>query len=759
MRTARQSRSAVAAALVLSLTVLLAGCSKDRLRATAMENQQPTVRLTQAPTPSPNPTYYAYELYWTGFDPDGAVDHYRYCVDPPTEASAETAWVSTGKNRDIFYFRSGDPDSMGTPERPGGFHVFAIEAVDERGLASVPAVASFFTYTVAPTVEFLLPRTSKLVFPQVPPNATFMFTGTDPDGLTAKRPRYYRYHLFADGNPEFDFRTLLSRPDSLRRHYGPTFADWDSTSGDTCRLTIPSMTTGREHVLAVVSFDEAGAYSPVFSYDANLLRFFCSFPSLLGPCLTIWNDSFNYTYPTGSYNTDPANYLHLDLPAGRTVTFNWTSAPQPGSMVKSYRWAMDIEHLDDETRRSNEATDWAHWSAASIGTTAATVGPFVGTTPDSLELHLFYIEAEDTNGLKSLGIVQFRVLRPSYARPVLFVDDARLTPDRSSNVRPDSTLVPSGAWPSAAELDTFLFARGGVRWRYYVPVTVMSPPGIFNGYDFDTLGTRGLRSGTVPLSLLAQYRQVVWYGDPASDYTLGPDHPASPMPALRWMSRAGQNNILTAYSEMGGRTWLMGGGIAYNNLLPWNVLTNDKQRLYAQWSGMVFSNVAGELVPGRMLFHTAHWRTEVRTRTPMRAARNSLLQSTGPGAPDYSSLPLTLLERTPATDPVPPLRGTTAFYATSYKGEVLSLPNPILEEMDPGDGQPQLTSVLDTLYFATYGDAGVREPVMTFYRGRECGSVLFSGFPLWYFQRTQAIQVADFVMQRVWGLTRQPVPR
>ena len=753
------SRPVFEVVLAVALAACLAGCSKDRLRVVPQENQRPTVRLTQAPAASASPAYYAYELYWTGFDPDGAVDHYRFCVDPPTAAGAETLWVSTGKNREVFYFRSGDPDSLGTPARPGGFHVFAIEAIDDHGLASTPAVAAFFTYTVAPTVQFLLPKASNLIFPQVPPNAMFVFTGTDPDGLKAKRPLYYRYHLFADGDAEFDFRTLLMRPDSLRIRYGPAFATWDSISGDTCRLLVPSMTIDREYVLAVVSFDEAGAYSPVFSYDVNLLRFFCYFPSLMGPCLSVWNESFNYTYYTGGYNPDPSTYLHLEVPANRTVTFNWSSVPQAGSMVRSYRWAMDIEHLDDETRRSNEATDWAHWSAASSTATSATVGPFVGTSPDSLEQHLFYIEAEDTNGLKSLAIIQFRVLKLSYAKAVLFVDDTRLTPDRSSSAHPDSVLGPSGSWPSAAELDTFLFARGGVRWRCYVPATLMSPPGIFNGYDFDTIGTRGLAGGAVPLALLAQYRQVVWYDDPAADYTSSPNHPITPMPALRWMSLAGQNNTLTEYSEMGGRTWMMGGGIAYNSLLPWNVLTNDKQKLYKQWQGMVFSSTAGELVPGRMLFHTAHWRSEVRTRSPMRAARNSGLVPSGPGTPDYSTLPEALMERTATSDPVPPMRTINAFYATSYKGEVLSQPNPILEEVGTDPEHPLTASVLDTLYFAAYGDAGVQEPVMTYYRGLECGPVIFSGFPIWYFQRAQAIQLVDFVMQRVWGLTRQPVPR
>jgi hypothetical protein len=749
-----------AALLVLALAGPLAGCGKEALRTIAVPNQQPVVRLTQAPATSGSPVYYAYELYWTGFDPDGAVNHYRYVIDPPTAAEAETTWVSTTDTRGTFLFPSTDPDSLGTPGRPGGFHVFAIEAVDDRGLASAPATAAFFTYTVAPTVQFVLPKPSQLLYPQVPPNATFVFTGTDPDGRATKYPLYYRYKFFADGNQEFDYHTLLSRPDSLRRHYAPDFAGWDSISADTCRLLTASMTPGHENVLVVVSFDEAGAYSPVFSYSQNMLRFFCSYPSLLGPRLTIWNESFNYTYPSGSYNADPANYLHFDLPGGRTLTLNWSAVPQPTSMIKSYRWAVDIDRLDDETRRSNEATDWAHWSAAQSTVTSATVGPFVGTTPDSLEQHLFYLEAEDTNGLKSLAVIQFRVLRPSFTRPLLFVDDTRFTPDRASSVRPDSVIGPMGLWPSAAELDTFLFARGGVRWRCYVPVTLQSPPGIFNGYDFDTVGTRSLRSGTVPLALLAQYRQVVWFTDPAATYTASPYELNYPQPAMRWMNRAGNSNVLTEYSRMNGRTWMMGGGIAYNSLVPWNVLTNDQQRFRDAWKGMVFSAAAGELVPGRMIFHTAHWRGEVRTRTPIRATKNARLSTPWPGAPDFSTLPATLIERTPATDPLPPLRSTGAFYLLGYPGEVLSNGDPIYEQSGTdGAGKPRLLPVLDTLYFAAAGDAGLNEPVMTYYRGSESGTVVLSGFPLWYFQRSQGIEVADFVLQRLWGLTRQPAPR
>ncbi|MEY4375340.1 MAG: hypothetical protein RL760_1507, partial [Candidatus Eisenbacteria bacterium] len=46
-----------------------------------------------------------------------------------------------------------------------------------------------------------------------------------------------------------------------------------------------------------------------------------------------------------------------------------------------------------------------------------------------------------------------------------------------------------------------------------------------------------------------------------------------------------------------------------------------------------------------------------------------------------------------------------------------------------------------------------------YYHGREGPPFVFSGFPIWYFQRAQAISLLDFVLQRIWGLSRRPVTR
>src|SRR5262249_35072069 len=141
--------------------------------------------------------------------------------------------------------------------------------------------------------------------------------------------------------------------------------------------------------------------------------------------------------------------------------------------------------------------------------TRANLGPYAGG-----EEHRLYVEAEDNTGLRSLGIVRFLVVQSTLDKELVVVDDTRLRPDgiRTGALCPTD---PIGNWPTAAELDTFMFAPGGVPWRCVGGVTpATSQPGIFAGYDFDTLNTRiGRPDLTVRLSTLGRYRHVVWMTD------------------------------------------------------------------------------------------------------------------------------------------------------------------------------------------------------------------------------------------------------
>ncbi len=125
------------------------------------------------------------------------------------------------------------------------------------------------------------------------------------------------------------------------------------------------------------------------------------------PALSLFNSDFHYTYPRGTYSTDPQYQVLLRVDAGTPVTVNWVGRARGGARIHSYRWALDILDVLDETPRINEATDLSHWSQRSLTTVSATVGPFGAGAS-----HVLYVDVMDTNGLRSLGMVRILTEEP-----------------------------------------------------------------------------------------------------------------------------------------------------------------------------------------------------------------------------------------------------------------------------------------------------------------------------------------------------------
>ena len=93
-------------------------------------------------------------------------------------------------------------------------------------------------------------------------------------------------------------------------------------------------------------------------------------------------------------------------------------------------------------------------------------------------------------------------------------------------------------------------------------------------------------------------------------------------------------------------------------------------------------------------------------------------------------------------------------------GEGLNKPNEILEDRDPDPNVLRNESVLDTLYEAVGGQLGTGKPIMTLWHGgTNHQRQVFSGFPLWYWRRDEQIAIADWVLQKLWGLPRRNVER
>jgi hypothetical protein len=746
---ARRAASAAAALALLSVTIWLAACS-NVAPLDPGPNQRPTLEVTQAPVSASQPFFYAYELRWAGYDVDGRIDHFRYVIDPPTQSASETVWVSTTENRKAFQFRSDSLDSS-TDQTAQGYHTIVLEAVDDRGAASAPVSRSFTSFTIAPTVQIVQPVPNHFFHPTFGPSFRLGWQGLDPDGRTTNKPVQYKFKLFSDASADFDFVHVLTDPDSLRRRYAPHFSEWDSVGGDTTAVSFTNLIPKHQYVAAVVAIDEVGAYSPIMSLDVNMLYFNVDFAGLLGPKLTVFNDSFFYTASTGGgFPLDPAAYIHTEAPAGFPIQFNWSASGDNGTFVTGYRWMLD-GNAGDDTPRSDEATDLKHWSQYSPLVQSVHL-PAINPSGAS-ETHFFYVEAQDNNKQVSIAVVQFIVVRALFDRDLLVVDDTRLLPDKKLGT---CVQQPTGVWPTAAELDTFFFARGGRPWKCYPAGSPPSPIGIFSGYTYDTLGTRFLPQGTLTLQQLSHYRHLIWYTDHNASLNINePFIPLDPMSELRWLSTPGRSNPIGTWVAQGGQVWMFGGGVASSLQRNW-----EKSGSAAD----VFSNADGELVPGRFMYDVFGWRSEITARSFAQATKPPTPIGHGAGSPDYSALPDYLFEKTVETDDIAVYSpnhagGPSNFYQISQLGEGLTKPNEVLEDQDPDPDVVHMGAVLDTIYESVGGQLGSDRPVMTLIHGASGQRHVFSGFQLWYWQRGEQIAILDWVLQTVWGLSRKPVPR
>ncbi len=786
--THRWSRRAAGIALAALVAASAAGCS-EKLVHMPIANERPTVTLTSAPVDTSSAVFYAYKINWSGYDPDGRIDHYLISIDP---APGDTVWRTSTKNEETDFFRSTRPVLPGNltdPVKGVDFHTFVIKAVDNMGLPSEPVERVFFSYTVAPWVQIQSPRPNATSTAHVTPAMRITWQGGDPDGQLRQKPVKYKYKLLPLGNPEFDI-TLASTttgPDSLRRYYAKTnFASWDSVGGDTTTVQYTGLTPNQTYLFVVLAIDEAGAYNADFSMSTNMVKFQAGYAGTNGPVISAYNEFFTYTMRGGGFApNDPANWVRLEVPGNTKLTFNWNATPPPGADIAWYRWRIDGD-VDDETPRTNEATDWYHWSQKSINTISCQIGPFT-----TAEEHTLYIESQDINSMLSVLPIKIKVVLPtmntSTGRNLLIVDDTRY------GVDPQFAYATTN-WPSASELDTFLYARGGVPWRGTYPSNppALSKPGILNGYDFDTLGTRlGYENPSlgVPFSVLSQYRHIMWLVDKEG----------AAQSTMFYMCTPGHNNTFSTYTYAGGKMWLMGGGAAYAATLPYDAKgSDDNNRDFSGISCVVFAGPGfahhegkEELTVGRLMYDGAKWQSLVvvqqatgRILVSQNLFRNpSMKWVDQPGylytnpvhRPDYSTMPAAMHVRTnPTTDPVygdpiPPTRPTS--FGTNWWNpapslflEYLAQPNFIYEDMNPDAVRESIEVAIDSLYYATGSNLVTDRYTrfegicMSWYHGPASSEFIFTGFTPWIFRRADCQGLFDFVLKNIWHMNKATTP-
>ncbi len=792
------SRSTPLALTVTAIALLalgvLGGCTKKATVLPFQVNQRPIVQLTRAPYNQSTRFSYSYLMDWAGYDPDGRIVYYLYAVDPPHRTAAnpnpDTAWVQTTRTELTINFTATQLDSTNFPPKRGAsdFHTFVLKAIDNGGLQSEPIVRAFFTYTIAPTCAILTPVPRDPQPTYVAPSVHVTWQGTDEDGIfDSKKPVKYKFIMLDNSSSAVLLSTALADPDSVRRYYAPrNWVGWDSTGADTTFAQFNNLTPNQQYMFCVVSFDESGAYSPIFNQSTNMLRMQVTYAAQSGPDLIMFNDFFFYQYTHGTFSLLPQYHIPIEVPAGQPVTINWTWDPcksagavpgqQPpcetGLQIQSFQWALDIDDPFDNTPRNPERTDFKHWSAPDPNTTTATLGPFSGS-----EIHTFYVKAEDSNGLQSLGIVDMTIVQSSLAKPLAIVNDFRYVADQIVNGCPKD--LSSTPWPTNAELDTFLYARGWVPWGP-CPNGAVTRPGIFAGYSYDTIGTR---SGTsvirVPLAVIGNYAHIVWITDDIGAQATLSTAGSKQITALRYMCKKNQANSIAAYVHQGGEVWFTGGGIAYASTIAFNNSNNDTSDPRGT-VGITFSNSNNELVPGRMMYDLCHWQSEIKIATPDSPTLTRYLgrmdithsSSSLNNPDDYNQYlfwlpPALRLKALSLGDTVPPQRAAIpgGFYQTRVAVEYLSSENRIVEDIDPSPFVDNEQSTLDTLYYARASALispiyNKYDVIFTRYWGPGTPRpVIVSGVNIWTFTLSDCKAMVNAVLQGLWKQPyRGPLP-
>lgn len=743
--------------LLPALAVLLAlslSCSSPAPTNIAAPNQRPTIELSTSPQPGDS-VYYVEKFTWFSYDSDGQVVSFRYAVDPPV--MGDTAWTGLENHELTLRFRSSTPGGSGPTGIAGtDYHVFAIEAVDDRGAPSQPASVAFTSYTVAPTARLVFPSPNRLITASTPTSVLLQWTGTDPDGVGDKRPLKYKFTFAQQGviQDALGLGSIAPSPSDLQTYFSreaPSFASWDSVGADTTSKQFTSLTPGTVYYFTVLAFDDAGAYDPRFDLDRNLLRFRPS-SEQLGPRLTVTNDLISAS--ASGVDLSPSRINHVSFPSGEVLRFNWSAVAVAGGVVVGYRWVLDPPDgdLTDQTPRDND-TQTYRWSTWAVAEKSVTVGPFGGN-----ESHFLYVEARDNSGATSLVQIEIDVIERR-AGSFLVIDDYQGPADMDYGPSSQYSFQPYGNYPTEAVLDTLFYAVGGKPYQHR-PAGALSLPGVFAGFDYDTLDYRFRKAPGIPVDLLFRYQAVVIYTGTKDATTTG----GTLLDALRFAIWRQTPNPLAAYVAHGGKLWLFGDGMIYALMLrPGDQVFGlpklaqpgqfmyDYMKLRVQY-GIGGGNASppdyligatpyqiGYATPGRP------WPPDS-TRTYTRACDDPRI---GPASarnfPRWKGLPC--LDITHEFDNWP-----SGFPSGVKNVMFVALPNSILQVTDPTTNK--VGSALDTLYLwhaVTY-QGGARatiadgKPVMCAYEGLDSGPIVWTGMPLWFFDRTELQQLAKVVL-------------
>ncbi len=213
--------------LVLFLLPFVLVSCIDQPTSERMENIPPTTYLWLMPDDTLRTTTSRQHIHWWGDDPDGFVVRYEWSFDAAN-------WTWTERNDSVFTF------SMQQPDTVYNFYVRAVDNIGERD--PDPAHLRIPVKNSPPSVEFIegsdVPDTTF-------PVATFVWSGTDPDG-----------------------------DDTIEHYYWALndISEWNEISGGSSSITLyeeDGLRINETNVFYLKAIDNAGAYSSTAIMPGN----------------------------------------------------------------------------------------------------------------------------------------------------------------------------------------------------------------------------------------------------------------------------------------------------------------------------------------------------------------------------------------------------------------------------------------------------------------------------------------------------------
>jgi hypothetical protein len=520
----------------------LTGCS-DETAPVVYKNQPPTVWITAGP-PEDGVSSYRVEIRWGGFDPDGEIDHYEYCITnnngafDPADTTGADKWTGTRKTSDVFVFSADEPVDPDGGDPPAEFrrsHTFFIRSVDNEGVPSpTPAYRSFTARTLSPEVDIETPPYYGINPARIPPIATIHWVATDyiDDPVSTQDPDSVSWILEHVADHNDDWQETIDWIRSLPVD-ADDWGDWvwyGAPDGSGKQWTTPPLWMGG-YVFAIRAKDEAGAITPVFDEEKNLRRLLVS--ETWPPVLTVTNPYMGSVVTSGL--GAPATIM--DMPAGLPIEFEWSATGlNDGSTVVAYRYGWDVADPDNP---EHWEVDWTPFPPAPPGEP-----PTARSDPRTFYLgtHVFRVEVMDNSGFRSGAEIKFNILQFPMTRNLMLVDDFDV-----GHWAGWDNPVGLGILPNETEHDSY--------W-----LDVLDNVGSFYP-EADMIEVH--RGDVIPFIRLADYKSVVWsvlaHVDQTSDYPVLYDLVRF-QPKYLPDSGGGkrETNVLALFMAVGGHVLLCG---------------------------------------------------------------------------------------------------------------------------------------------------------------------------------------------------------